>query len=123
MTPELGNFALILALCMSLVLAIVPLIGSFNNTPGWIALARPATWGQFLFLVIAFACLVYAFLSNDFSVLYVAHNGNTQLPDIYKISAVWGAHEGSLLLWALVLSGWTGRGSEFAFEVRKLVES
>ena len=107
MIPELGHFALILALCMSLVLATIPMIGSLNNTPGWIALARPATFGQFTFLLIAFGCLINAFLSNDFSVLYVARNGNTQLPDIYKISAVWGAHEGSLLLWALILAGWT----------------
>ncbi|NOR39891.1 MAG: heme lyase CcmF/NrfE family subunit, partial [Gammaproteobacteria bacterium] len=85
----------------------VPMVGSLNNTPGWVALARPATFGQFTFLLIAFGCLVNAFLSNDFSVLYVARNGNSQLPDIYKISAVWGAHEGSLLLWALILSGWT----------------
>jgi cytochrome c-type biogenesis protein CcmF len=79
MTPELGNFALILGLCMSLVLAIFPLIGSLNNTPGWVALAKPAAWGQFFFVAISFAVLVNAFLSNDFSVLYVARNGNTQL--------------------------------------------
>ena len=114
MTPELGNFALILALCLSLVLAIFPLIGSINNTPGWIALARPAAWGQFFFLAMSFAVLVNAFLNNDFSVLYVAQHGNTQLPLIYKISAVWGAHEGSLLLWALILSGWTVAVSLFS---------
>jgi len=107
MIPELGQFALILALCMSVVLATVPMIGSLNNTPGWVALARPAALGQFTFLVISFGCLVSAFLNNDFSVLYVAQNGNSQLPDIYKISAVWGAHEGSLLLWALTLGTWT----------------
>jgi cytochrome c-type biogenesis protein CcmF len=107
MIPELGNFALILALCLSLVLAIFPMVGSLNNTPGWMAMARPAAWGQFFFTALSFACLVYAFLSNDFSVHYVALHGNTQLPLIYKISAVWGAHEGSLLLWALILSGWT----------------
>ncbi len=107
MTPELGNFALILGLCMSLVLAIFPMIGSLNNTPGWVALAKPAAWGQFSFVALSFAVLVAAFLNNDFSVLYVAQNGNSKLPLIYKISAVWGAHEGSLLLWALILSGWT----------------
>ena len=106
MIPELGQFALILALCMSLVLATIPMIGSLNNTPGWVALARPAALGQFTFLLISFGCLVNAFLSNDFSVLYVAQHGNTQLPTIYKISAVWGAHEGSLLLWALILGAW-----------------
>jgi cytochrome c-type biogenesis protein CcmF len=107
MIPELGQFALILALCMSLVLATIPMIGSLNNTPSWIALARPAAFGQFTFLLISFGCLVSAFLSDDFSVLYVAQHGNSQLPDIYKISAVWGAHEGSLLLWALTLGTWT----------------
>jgi len=114
MIPELGQFALILALCMSLVLATVPMIGSLNNTPGWVALARPAALGQFTFLAISFGCLVNAFLSNDFSVLYVAQHGNSQLPNIYKISAVWGAHEGSLLLWALVLGTWTVAVSLFS---------
>ncbi len=107
MIPELGHFALILALCLTLVLAIFPMAGSLNNTPGWVALARPAAWGQFFFLAIAFGCLVSAFLTDDFSVAYVAQNGNTQLPNVYKVSAVWGAHEGSLLLWAFILSGWT----------------
>jgi cytochrome c-type biogenesis protein CcmF len=114
MTPELGNFALILGLCMSLVLSIFPLIGSINNTPGWVALARPAALGQFFFIALSFAALVSAFLGNDFSVLYVAQHGNTQLPLIFKISAVWGAHEGSLLLWALILSGWTVAVSLFS---------
>jgi cytochrome c-type biogenesis protein CcmF len=107
MIPELGQFALILALCLSLVLAIFPMAGSLTNTPRWVAMAKPVTYGQFFFTAIAFACLVNAFLSNDFSVAYVANNGNSLLPTIYKVSAVWGAHEGSLLLWALILSGWT----------------
>ena len=114
MIPELGHFALILALVMTLVLAIMPMLGSLNNTPSWVALARPAAWGQFTFLLIAFACLVNAFLVNDFSVTYVAQHGNTRLPAIYKVSAVWGAHEGSLLLWAFILSGWTLAVSLFA---------
>jgi len=107
MIPELGHFALILALCLSLVLAIFPMAGSLTNTPRWVAMAKPVAWGQFTFTAIAFACLVNAFLSNDFSVAYVAQNGNSLLPTMYKISAVWGAHEGSLLLWALILGGWT----------------
>jgi len=107
MIPELGHFALILTLCLALVLSIFPMIGSLNNTPAWVSLARPAAWGQFVFVAIAFACLLSSFLNDDFSVLYVAQHGNTQLPTIYKVSAVWGAHEGSLLLWALILSGWT----------------
>jgi cytochrome c-type biogenesis protein CcmF len=105
--PELGHYALILALCLSLVLAIVPMAGSLTNTPRWVALARPTAWGIFFFTTISFACLVNAFLTNDFSVAYVAQNGNTKLPVMYKISAVWGAHEGSLLLWALTLATWT----------------
>jgi cytochrome c-type biogenesis protein CcmF len=107
MIPELGHYALILALCLTIVLAAVPLIGTFNRTPTWVAMARPLALGQFVFLAIAFAALTNAFLVNDFSVLYVAQHGNTQLPTMYKISAVWGAHEGSLLLWALILGGWT----------------
>ena len=106
MIPELGHFALILALCLALVQATFPLIGSLNRTPSWVALARPLAWGQFAFLALSFAALVQAFLGNDFSVLYVAQHGNTQLPLMYKISAVWGAHEGSLLLWSLILAGW-----------------
>jgi cytochrome c-type biogenesis protein CcmF len=105
--PELGQFALILALCLAMVLAFFPLAGSLTNTPRWIALARPAALGQCFFTALAFACLVNAFLVDDFSVSYVAQHGNTLLPVMYKVSAVWGAHEGSLLLWALTLSGWT----------------
>jgi cytochrome c-type biogenesis protein CcmF len=104
--PELGHFALILALCLALVQASVPLAGTYTRTPSWVALARPLAWGQFMFLAIAFGCLVQSFLADDFSVVYVAMNGNTQLPTIYKISAVWGAHEGSLLLWAFLLGVW-----------------
>jgi len=107
MIPELGNFALILALCLAIIQAIFPLVGSLNRTPDWVALARPVTWGQFVFVSLSFGALTHAFLVNDFSVLYVAQHGNTELPIIYKISAVWGAHEGSLLLWVLILSGWT----------------
>jgi cytochrome c-type biogenesis protein CcmF len=106
MIPELGHFALILALCLALLQAAFPLIGSLNRTPSWVALARPLAWGQFAFLTLSFAALVQAFLGDDFSVLYVAQHGNTQLPLMYKISAVWGAHEGSLLLWSLILAGW-----------------
>ncbi|MGB5338677.1 MAG: heme lyase CcmF/NrfE family subunit [Gammaproteobacteria bacterium] len=114
MIPELGHFALILALSLALVQAVFPMIGSLNNTPGWVALARPTAWGQFVFTAIAFACLVNAFLADDFSVHYVALHGNTQLPGLYKVSAVWGAHEGSLLLWSLILSGWTVAVSIFS---------
>jgi cytochrome c-type biogenesis protein CcmF len=107
MMPELGHFALILALMLALTLAIFPMIGSLANIPSWVALSRPVAIGQFVFIALSFGCLVNAFLTNDFSVVYVAQNGNTLLPTVYKISAVWGAHEGSLLLWVFILSAWT----------------
>ena len=107
MIPELGHFALIIALCLALTQSILPLIGAQRGNLAWIALARPAAHGQFVFMLIAFLCLMYAFLVNDFSVLYVASNSNSALPFYYRIAAVWGAHEGSLLLWAFILSVWT----------------
>ena len=107
MIPEIGHFALIIALCLALVQTVVPILGAQTNTSQWIAVAKPAARGQFLFLVISYICLTYSFIKNDFSVLYVANNANTALPLQYKISAVWGAHEGSLLLWVLMLGIWT----------------
>ncbi|WP_040727846.1 heme lyase CcmF/NrfE family subunit [Thiomicrorhabdus sp. Kp2] len=107
MIPEIGLFSLILALAFSFVLAVAPLYGSYQKHSALMQLTRPATLGQFLFLAISFACLLYGFIVDDFSIKYVASNSNTQLPLIFKISATWGAHEGSLLLWALILSGWT----------------
>ena len=107
MIPELGHFALILALLTALTQAIVPLIGAARNNINWMAVARPAARAQFLLVLTAFSCLVYAFLNNDFSVLYVASNSNSALPTAYRFAAVWGGHEGSLLLWAMMLSGWT----------------
>ncbi|MBV2120745.1 MAG: heme lyase CcmF/NrfE family subunit [Candidatus Thiodiazotropha sp. (ex Ctena orbiculata)] len=107
MIPELGHFALILALCLAVTQAIVPLVGSYTRNNAWMAASRSLAWGQFVFLTISLLILTNAFLSNDFSVVYVAQHGNTKLPDIYKISAVWGAHEGSLLLWAFLLAAWS----------------
>ncbi|MBT8420954.1 MAG: heme lyase CcmF/NrfE family subunit [Gammaproteobacteria bacterium] len=107
MIPELGHFSLILALCLAITQGIVPLIGAHRNNPGWMAVGARAAHGQFLFLAVAFACLTHAFIVKDFSVLYVAQNANSMLPLPYRISAVWGAHEGSLLLWAFILSAWT----------------
>ncbi|KAA3629475.1 MAG: heme lyase CcmF/NrfE family subunit [Proteobacteria bacterium] len=106
MIPELGHFALVLALCLALIQGVVPLVGAAKGIPGWIALARPVAWGQFLFLALAFAALTYSFVTNDFSVAYAANNSNSGLPIQYRISAVWGGHEGSLLLWVLILAGW-----------------
>lgn len=107
MIPEIGNFCLILALALAIVQTVFPIIGAANGNYAWMALARPVARLQFLFVGISFLILTYSFLIHDFSVAYVAHNSNSMLPAMYRISAVWGAHEGSLLLWALILSGWT----------------
>jgi cytochrome c-type biogenesis protein CcmF len=112
MIPELGHLALILALCLAVVQASLPLMGAWRGDRRWMGMAQPAAWGQFAFL--AFACLAWAFLHDDFSVAYVAENSNSHLPWYYKFSAVWGAHEGSLLLWALILGGWTFAVSVFS---------
>src|SRR5581483_8755055 len=106
MIPELGHFALIVALCIALVQATVPLIGSFRGDATWMAVARPAAQGLFVFVLIAFACLAASFVGNDFSVLNVANNSNSSLPAHYRFAATWGSHEGSLLLWVLMLSVW-----------------
>jgi cytochrome c-type biogenesis protein CcmF len=107
MAPELGIFSLILAFVLSLSQAFFGLIGAWRGKPVWMAVTRPAVTGQFVFVVMAFACLVYSFVHNDFSVMYVARNSNSQLPLFYKVAALWGAHEGSLLLWILILSIWS----------------
>jgi cytochrome c-type biogenesis protein CcmF len=105
--PELGQFALVLALCLALVQAGVPLAGATLGRSEWMALARPAATGQFVFVMIAFGTLIYAFLNDDFSVLFVAQHSNTALPGFYKFTAAWGGHEGSLLFWIAVLAIWT----------------
>jgi cytochrome c-type biogenesis protein CcmF len=112
--PEIGHFALILALCAALIQATLPLWGAQKGDLNSMALARPAAYTQFLFLAVAFICLSISFVNDDFSVLYVASNSNTALPIQYKLSAVWGAHEGSLLLWALILGGWTAAVATFS---------
>jgi cytochrome c-type biogenesis protein CcmF len=107
MAPELGIFALILAFVLSLSQAFFGLTGAWRGNSTWMQVARPAVTGQFVFVALAFACLVYAFVHNDFSVLYVARNSNSHLPLFYQVAAVWGAHEGSLLLWILILAIWS----------------
>ena len=107
MAPELGVFALILAFCLSVSQAFFGLVGAWRGRPVWMSVARPAVTGQFVFVAVAFACLVYSFINGDFSVLYVARNSNSHLPLFYRVAAVWGAHEGSLLLWILILSIWS----------------
>ena len=106
MNPELGHFALWLATGLSLVLGIVPLVGAQRARPDWMALARPGALALFVLVALSFASLTKAFVDNDFSVLYVAQHSNSALPLMYRISGVWGGHEGSLLLWVLMLAGW-----------------
>src|SRR5260370_665594 len=107
MIPEIGNFAVMLALCLALVQSILPITGSFRDNQRWMALARPAAYGQFAFITLAFVCLVYSFVSNDFSVAYVAAHSNSMLPVYYRVTGTWGGHEGSLLLWTQMLVLWT----------------
>ncbi|MFA7552864.1 MAG: heme lyase CcmF/NrfE family subunit [Spongiibacteraceae bacterium] len=107
MIPEYGHFALILALCMALLQTVVPMWGAIKGNHYLMALSRSLAVGQFTFLAISFGVLSYLFLTDDFSVVIVAAHSNTQLPAIFKFSAVWGNHEGSLLLWALILSIWS----------------
>ncbi|NUR23475.1 heme lyase CcmF/NrfE family subunit [Frateuria sp.] len=107
MTPELGQFALILAMLLALAQGVLPLVGAWRGNRALMATARPAAAGQAVFVAIAFGLLVWAFLRFDFSVQYVADNSNLALPWYYRIAAVWGAHEGSMLLWVLILNVWT----------------
>ena len=106
MIPELGNFALMIALAITIIQGTLPLIGTQRGISNWMALARPAAQAQFFFLLLAIVLLGVSFVQDDFSVRYVATNSNTKLPLIYKVSAIWGGHEGSLLLWAFMLSLW-----------------
>ncbi|MCB1734251.1 MAG: heme lyase CcmF/NrfE family subunit [Gammaproteobacteria bacterium] len=117
MIPEIGHYSLLLALCIAIVQATLPLIGAQRGIPSWIAVAKPAARAQLLFVGLSFVLLTYAFITNDFSVKYVATNSNSQLPLQYRISAVWGAHEGSLLLWVFILNIWAGAVSFFSRSV------
>jgi cytochrome c-type biogenesis protein CcmF len=107
MIPELGQFCLILALLLAAAQCVLPLLGAHLGNRALIATARPAVAGQAVFVALAFGLLTYAFVGQDFSVAYVAQNSNSLLPWYYRFSAVWGAHEGSLLLWMLILNVWT----------------
>jgi cytochrome c-type biogenesis protein CcmF len=107
MIVEIGHLAMILALAMALAQSVLPLIGAQRGNAAWMSLARPSALGQFVFVAIAYGCLTSAFINNDFSVLLAAQHSNSTLPLIYRITAVWGNHEGSILLWALILAGWT----------------
>ena len=107
MIPELGHFSLILGLILAIVQGVVPLIGASTNRLALMSVGRTAAQGQFLFLLFAFCCLTWSFVQSDFSLQLAATNSHSQTPMIYKITGVWGNHEGSLLLWALSLALWT----------------
>jgi len=114
MIPEIGHFALIMALCVATIQGIVSIAGAQTGMRSWMELARPAAQAHFIFIVVAFGCLMYAFINNDFSVKYVATVSNSMLPIQYRIAAIWGGHEGSLLLWALMLAIWALAVSRFS---------
>ena len=117
MIPEIGQFALILALSLAIAQGVLPLIGAHRNDVAMMRVGKTAALGQFVFVAIAFGCLTWSFLSSDFSVLYVANHSQLSLPTIYKVSAVWGAHEGSLLMWILILAAWTVAVSRYSSEL------
>ncbi len=114
MLIEVGHFALILALVFAVLQVMVPTLGLARGSFALSQLSRPLLWMHFFWIAVSFAILMNAFIVDDFSVKYVANNSNTELPDIFKMSAVWGAHEGSLLLWAMILAGWSVAVSVFS---------
>src|SRR5688572_29957259 len=114
MLPELGQVALVLALLIAALQALLPLVGAQRGIPSWMGVARPAAYAQFALVALAFGILSYGFVTQDFSLRYVATNSNSLLPVVYRYTAVWGAHEGSLLLWALILALWTGAVARFS---------
>ena len=117
MLAELGHFALILALLVALVQATLPLLGTWRERAAWQALARPAAFAHFSLVALSFVALTACFVNNDFSVLYVAQHSNSLLPTVYRVAAVWGGHEGSLLLWVLMLAMWTAAVAAFSFSL------
>ncbi|MDH3372566.1 MAG: heme lyase CcmF/NrfE family subunit [Gammaproteobacteria bacterium] len=114
MIPEIGHFALILALSLALLQGILPLVGAHRNDAAMMSTARTAALGQFVFVAFAYSCLTWAFLQSDFSVAYVANHSQLALPTMYKVAAVWGGHEGSVLLWILILCCWTVAVSRYS---------
>ncbi|HET7837365.1 MAG TPA: heme lyase CcmF/NrfE family subunit [Variovorax sp.] len=114
MNAEFGHFSLIVALLVAGVQAVLPLAGAATGRVGWMEMARPAARLQAALVLLAFVALARAFVDNDFSVRYVAANSNTALPTAYRIAAVWGSHEGSMLLWTLMLGAWSAAVSVFS---------
>mgnify|MGYP003575330839 CR=1 FL=1 len=114
MIPELGHFALILATLVAVLQGTLPFAGAARGDLALMSLARVAACVQAILIALAFGALAAAFLGNDFSVLYVASNSNSRLPDVYRFTAVWGGHEGSMLLWMLMLGGWSAAVALFS---------
>ncbi|SAL75501.1 heme lyase CcmF/NrfE family subunit [Caballeronia telluris] len=114
MIPEAGHFALIVALVLAVTNGVLPLVGAARGIDGWMRMAWPVARAQFAFVAIAFGCLAASFAGNDFSVLYVAGNSNSMLPLVYRVTAVWGGHEGSILLWTLLLTVWMAAVTVFS---------
>ncbi|MCB5183622.1 heme lyase CcmF/NrfE family subunit [Methylobacillus gramineus] len=123
MIPEIGHFALILALLVAVVQGVFPIAGAALNKPAWIALAKPSARLQFLLVTLAMLCLAYTFAIKDYSVLYVASNSNSKLPLHYRVAALWGGHEGSLLLWVFILNLWTLAVSFFSKALPELTRA
>jgi len=121
MIPEIGHFALILALSLALCQGVLPLIGAHRNDPAMMSVARTTAYGQFVFVAISFGCLIWAFVQDDFSVLYVANHSQLSLPTEYKVSAAWSAHEGSLLMWIFILAAWTMAVARFNAGIPKVL--
>ncbi|MEE3009358.1 MAG: cytochrome c biogenesis protein CcsA, partial [Pseudomonadota bacterium] len=107
MAAEIGHLSLWVAMATALVLAVFPLIGVYRRVEAWQRYARPLAWLQWLALTVSIVALGYCFYIDDFSITYVANHSNSELPLGYRLSAIWGGHEGSLLLWAWMLGGWS----------------
>ena len=114
MFDEIGHFALVLALCVAAIQAVVPLYGAAKGDGALIALARPAALAQFVFVSAAFAALMHAYMVSDFSLLNVAANSSSAKPLLYKITGVWSNHEGSMMLWVLILALFGAREDDVA---------
>ncbi|MEM7196480.1 MAG: heme lyase CcmF/NrfE family subunit [Pseudomonadota bacterium] len=124
MTAHLGLLSLTTSLVVAVLLATLPLLGSLTRSPqlfGWVGFAKPAAIVQFMLVVVSYICLTQAFLQDDFSIAYVANHSNSYLPLIYKVSGVWGGHEGSILLWILMLTGWTAAVALFSGNMPEIV--